>query len=196
MTSYFNHSYSSHESPDLHQKKKEEPSTPEILQVIEAGSLDLFSYDNNDLTTKISISGKKLSYKKRVDYSVERGSSHQHHVQFLFCGVRLDDSYSALNSALSVIKVFEKHKFGAGAKSITVKMFGVKYEDLYAMCRLVNSSQGHELLEIGICQKNEEGDITFTQTMHIGYVYALQNALIKAMSWICPMQGSGHIKEN
>lgn len=192
MTSCFSHSTMYRSTPDLQKKNKEVRGNPKKSQAVEAGVLTLFSYDNNNLKTNISILGKKHNYKKEINYSNERGTTYQHNVQFTLCGIQLDDSYSALNSVFSVIKVFEKHKFGACSKSITVKISGVKYANLYAMCRIVNSVQGHELLEIGVCQKKEKGDTTLMQTMHIGYVYALQNALLKAMNWICPMQGAEH----
>ncbi len=192
MTSCFNNSYSPRKVSKSLKSKENLSSESEPMQFVEAGILNIFSYDNNNLKTNVSILGRKYNYKMKIKHSDERGATYQHHVKFTFCGVQLDDSYSALNSVFSTIKVFEKHKFGAGSKSITVKITGVKYDNLYAMCRIVNSSQGHELLEIGLCQKKEKGDTTLMQTMHIGYVYAFQNALLKAMNWICPMQGAEH----
>lgn len=151
--------------------------------------LELFSYTNNNTITKISILGNQYNHIKQVYSREYKGYTVEHDVQFTYCGIRLHNSYVSLSTIFAVLKVYEKQRYSRGTKKIIVQIPSHNTDERYVFSRLVRSTQGHDVMECGISY-SEHGQICMaSQTMHIGYVYSFQNALLKAMNWIAPMQG-------
>lgn len=159
----------------------------------ESEDLELFTYASNDTFTRIALSAEQVYYKKNACYITHRYHLTKPRVEFICCDVDLSNSYHALNAVFAVVMAYEKRQFSVGTSSLSVKIgTNNAQRTIYAFSQLATTSQGRTVMNFGISEKAAKSTYNYTQSMHIGYVYAFHNALQKAMNWLNPVPRVGY----
>lgn len=144
--------------------------------------MPLFRFKQNEVTTNIYLELDQVHYQD----GRTRGISHIRNIYFELCDYSLDQSFEALSAVASVIKVVQSNKLARGQN--TFEMEAIPGGRVFVYFKKHERRDGSYLYELGY--RKREGDEVRShhfQTLHIGQLYNLNNAINRAMSWASPL---------
>ncbi len=160
--------------------------SPKKQMIWEAEPLVLFNFNQDGNRTLIRIAARRDHFERTVNGAFHNGHVFVHQVKFQLCGLDLSDSFTALNTVLSLVKVFEHRQFGTGDKQMSMRFPLPNDENLRLFCESVSYAKRYDGLALGWATNRDGEEMHQSHVLHIGYVHAMRGALHRAMSWIAP----------
>jgi hypothetical protein len=166
--------------------------SPKKQMVWEAEPLILFTFNQGGSRTLVRIAARRDNFERMVNNIPHKDHALIRQVKFQLCGLDLSNSFTALSTVHSLVKVFEHRQFGIGDKHMSMRFPLTDDEHLRLFCRLVSYAERYDGLELGWTGRRNGEDISRSHTFHIGYVHAMRNALHRAMGWLSPSIAVAH----